>query len=155
MRGVLMGVLRKYGDGFAIIVSALVFGLMHGNLVQIPFAFVLGLFFGYAVIRTGTIWTAVVIHFLNNLLSVSFDYLFVNLSDGAVWFANFFYFMVLMAIGFFGFLLLQRADGEKFELENGNGLLKTPEKLKSFLTTPCMIIVYVVVLLESFFVYAA
>ncbi len=155
MRGVLMGVLRKYGDGFAIIVSALVFGLMHGNLVQIPFAFVLGLFFGYAVIRTGTIWTAVVIHFLNNLLSVSFDYLFVNLSDRAVWFANFFYLMVLMAIGFFGFLLLQRADGEKFELENGNGLLKTPEKLKSFLTTPCMIIVYVVVLLESFFVYAA
>ena len=155
MRGVLLGVLRKYGDGFAIIVSSLVFGLMHGNLVQIPFAFFLGLFFGYAVIKTGTIWTAVIIHFINNFISISFDYLFVQLNSTEVWAINIFYLMLLIGIGFVGYFLLQKADGDDFKLNNDSGILTTPEKLKKFLTTPCMIIVYVIVLLESFFVYAA
>lgn len=155
MRGVLLGVLRKYGDGFAVIVSALIFGLMHGNLVQIPFAFILGLFFGYAVIKTGTIWTAVIIHFLNNFISISFDYLFGSLSTAAAWFVNFFYLMLLIGIGFIGYFLLHKADGDNFKLNNDTGILTMPEKLKKFLTTPCMIIVYVIVLLESFFVYAA
>lgn len=154
MRGVLLGVLRKYGDGFAIIVSSLVFGLMHGNLVQIPFAFLLGLFFGYAVIKTGTIWTAVIIHFINNFVSISFDYLFESLNSAEVWFLNFFYLLLLIGIGFIGFLLLNKQEGDHFKLNNDTGVLKTPEKLKKFLTTPCMIIVYVIVLIESFFVYA-
>lgn len=155
MRGVLMGVLRKYGDGFAIIVSALVFGLMHGNLVQIPFAFILGLFFGYAVIKTGTIWTAVIIHFINNFISISFDYIFTDVTDTEAWFLNFFYLLVLVGIGFIGFWLLQKAGGDDFKLDNKTELNKTSKKLKSFLLTPCMIIVYVIVLIESFFVYAA
>ena len=154
MRGVLMGVLRKYGEGFAVIVSALVFGLMHGNLVQIPFAFILGLFFGYAVIKTGTIWTAVIIHFINNFISISFDYIFSDLTDTEAWFLNFFYLLVLVGIGFIGFWLLQKAGGDDFKLDNKTELNKTSKKLKSFLLTPCMIIVYVIVLIESFLVYA-
>ncbi len=66
-RGVLMSRLRKYGDGFAIFISALMFGVMHGNLVQAPFAFILGLVFGYFYILTGSIWVGVAVHFLNNL----------------------------------------------------------------------------------------
>ena len=33
---ILMGSLRKYGNSFAIIVSAVMFGAMHGNIIQIP-----------------------------------------------------------------------------------------------------------------------
>lgn len=154
MRGVLMGVLRKYGDGFAIVVSALVFGLMHGNLVQIPFAFILGLFFGYAVIKTGTIWTAVIIHFINNFMSVSFDYLITDPSPAEDIFFGLFYLVVLMGIGFVGLYLFHRSDGGSFKINNNTGVLRTSEKLKKFLTAPCMIVVYVIVLLESFLVYA-
>lgn len=155
MRGVLMGVLRKYGDGFAIIVSALVFGMMHGNLVQIPFAFILGLFFGYAVIKTGTIWTAVIIHFINNFISVCFDYLLTDPSPAEDIFFGLFYLVLLIGIGFVGLFLFHRSDGGDFKINNNTGVLRTPEKLKKFLTTPCMIIVYGIVILESFFIYAA
>lgn len=155
MRGVLLGVLRKYGDGFAVIVSSVIFGLMHGNLVQIPFAFFLGLFFGYAVIKTGTIWTAVIIHFINNLISITFDYLLGGVSNTTAWVVNLFYLILLIGIGFVGFFLLQNAGGDHFKLNNDTGVLTMPEKLKKFLTAPCMIITYVIVLLESFFVYAA
>ncbi len=70
LRGVVMQPLRKYGDRFAIVMSALVFALMHGNMIQAPFAFIAGLAIGYFVIATGSIWTGVLIHFANNLFSV-------------------------------------------------------------------------------------
>ena len=41
-RGLIMGSLRKYGDGFAVLISSALFGLVHGNFEQIPFAFLVG-----------------------------------------------------------------------------------------------------------------
>ncbi len=71
LRGVIMQPLRRFGDRFAIVMSSLVFSLMHGNMVQAPFAFIAGLTIGYFVIATGSIWTGVLIHFANNLFSVT------------------------------------------------------------------------------------
>ncbi|MBQ6119877.1 MAG: CPBP family intramembrane metalloprotease, partial [Clostridia bacterium] len=41
-RGYIMQPLRRYGDWFAIITSALIFGLVHGNMMQVPFAILAG-----------------------------------------------------------------------------------------------------------------
>lgn len=70
LRGILMQPLRKYGDMFAIIVTSLTFALMHRTVAQIPFAFLAGIVLGYAAIATGSIWTSIVIHILNNLIAV-------------------------------------------------------------------------------------
>jgi len=70
LRGVIMQPLRRYGDTFAILASAVIFGLMHCNLMQIPFAMIAGAAIGYAVIATESIWTGIIIHFLNNGFSV-------------------------------------------------------------------------------------
>lgn len=42
-RGIVMGSLRKFSDTTAVIGSAILFGAMHQNISQIPFAFILGL----------------------------------------------------------------------------------------------------------------
>jgi len=68
-RGYILNALRPFGDGVAVFCSALLFGLLHGNMVQIPFAFMLGLVFGYIVVKTGNILIPMVIHFLNNAYS--------------------------------------------------------------------------------------
>lgn len=70
MRGIVMPPLRKYGDRFAIVMSAIVFALMHSNMQQIPFAFIAGIVMGYFAISTNSLWTAIAIHAANNLLSV-------------------------------------------------------------------------------------
>ena len=75
-RGIIMQPLRRYGDWFAIVCSALVFGFMHCNLVQIPFAFIAGVVIGYAVIITESIWTGIIIHFLTNGFSVTVNLIF-------------------------------------------------------------------------------
>ena len=75
-RGVIMQSLRKFGDKFAVIVTAVIFAIVHGNFVQIPFAFVVGLALGYAVIRTGSIWAGVIIHFINNAWATVMMYVY-------------------------------------------------------------------------------
>jgi len=46
---------------------------MHHNFVQLPFAFVGGLVFGYITIYTGSIVPAMIVHFANNLFSCIFS----------------------------------------------------------------------------------
>ena len=41
------------------------FGLFHGNLIQIPFAFLTGLVLGYTAVEYSIVW-AMLLHFINN-----------------------------------------------------------------------------------------
>ncbi|MDR2943726.1 MAG: CPBP family intramembrane metalloprotease [Methanosarcinales archaeon] len=66
-RGAALRYLEKYGKVFAIIVSALLFGVFHGNLMQGFFAFAVGLVLGYVALEFSFKW-AVVLHILNNLV---------------------------------------------------------------------------------------
>lgn len=72
-RGAIMQSLRRFGDVFALVVSSILFALFHGNLVQAPNAFVMGLAIGFFVIKTGSVWTGVLMHFANNLCSTVFS----------------------------------------------------------------------------------
>lgn len=73
-RGYILKTLRAYGDRFALVVSSLLFSLMHGNILQVPFAFVVGLTLAFIVIKTGHVWIAAMLHFLNNFMSVILQY---------------------------------------------------------------------------------
>lgn len=66
-RGVILRPMELYGKKFAIFASALLFGLYHGNLIQIPFAFVVGLVLGYVTVEYNIGW-AIVLHMFNNLI---------------------------------------------------------------------------------------
>ena len=66
-RGFVMKSLSKYGKGFAIIVSSIFFGLMHGNLLQGAFAFCVGIVLGYVAIEYSIKWS-IAFHICNNLL---------------------------------------------------------------------------------------
>jgi len=66
-RGMVMRGLEPYGKRFAIVASAALFGLFHGNLVQTPYAFAVGLVLGYAAMEYSIGW-AMVLHMINNLV---------------------------------------------------------------------------------------
>ena len=70
-RGAVLHGLRRFGDGFAIVGSAFLFGMFHGNLIQLPFAFLCGLALAFVVVKTGNLWVSIAIHFLNNGLSAA------------------------------------------------------------------------------------
>lgn len=83
-RGTILQPLRRYGDRFAIIASAAAFAVLHGNLVQAPFAFIAGLGIGYAVCITNSLWTGILIHFCNNLYSVITAFMIEYIADEAL-----------------------------------------------------------------------
>ena len=58
----------KYGAKISIILSATLFGLMHGNLNQFFYAFLLGGFFSYTYIKTGKIIYPIILHICLNLM---------------------------------------------------------------------------------------
>lgn len=66
-RGLVLRSLQPYGKKFAIVISSLLFGLFHGNVMQAPFAFVVGLVMGYVAMEYHIGW-AVALHLINNLV---------------------------------------------------------------------------------------
>lgn len=66
-RGLILRNLLPYGKKVAIFVSALLFGLYHGNIVQSPFAFAVGLVLGYVAVEYSIVW-AMALHMFNNLI---------------------------------------------------------------------------------------
>ena len=63
-------ILLPYSKRGAIGVSALLFALIHLNLFQIPYALLAGAVFGFLTVASGSILPCVLLHFLNNLVSV-------------------------------------------------------------------------------------
>ena len=57
---------ERYGDWFAIFISALLFALVHLEAISVINAFIGGLIYGYVRIRTGSLWPSIILHFLWN-----------------------------------------------------------------------------------------
>lgn len=66
-RGLIQRSLMPFGKRFAIFCSAFTFGLFHGNLIQTPYAFAVGLVLGYVAAEYSIGW-AMLLHMINNLL---------------------------------------------------------------------------------------
>lgn len=82
-RGYALRSLRPYGKRFAIWGSAILFGLFHGNLLQTPYAVLMGLILGYLTVEYSLVW-AIALHMFNNLvLADLFTRLTAPLSDMA------------------------------------------------------------------------
>ena len=70
-RGVIFGRLRRrMGMWPAVIVSALVFAVLHFNIVQFIYAFLLGIVFALFVERSGHLYPAVIAHVIANGIAV-------------------------------------------------------------------------------------
>lgn len=70
-RGLVFGSMRhKYKVGWAIFLSALLFGAYHTNLVKLIPTGLLGACFAYIVYKSGSIFISMLLHFTNNFLSV-------------------------------------------------------------------------------------
>ena len=74
-RATILNGLREKGKTYAILMSALIFMLMHGGPDQTIHQFILGVILGYVFVYTGSIWATVLIHFLNNFYAVTAIYI--------------------------------------------------------------------------------
>ena len=134
-RGAIMQSLRRFGDSFALLISSLLFGIVHGNLVQAPMAFLSGMAIGYFVLHTGSLRTGMLIHFVNNAASVLLTAIAVNLSaDTQLLFYNSVYLIYIVA-GLFGMAYLLRQNPNMFYLHRSSTVMGMRGKLLAFFST--------------------
>ncbi|MBP9987687.1 MAG: CPBP family intramembrane metalloprotease [Bacteroidales bacterium] len=85
-RGIICrGMLSRHKPAVAILWSAFIFALMHGNLSQGVMAFSLGILLGWVYYKTHSLWCTIAMHFTNNALSVALMYLFPDLPMDATY----------------------------------------------------------------------
>ncbi len=91
----------------AVVVSALLFGLIHMTAEQIPFAVCAGLLLGYVYLKTQSIWSVVIIHAVNNLMSYISMYWSARTGDAFLAERNFMIlFAGLFVVGFISLVVM-------------------------------------------------
>ena len=79
-RGVLYTMLReRWGIWFSVLFSSLLFGIIHGNFAVGLTGFLIGIVAAIVFEYSGSLWTAVLVHSINNSLKIGLLYLLVKL----------------------------------------------------------------------------
>lgn len=58
----------RYGEGVAIVLSGVLFGLFHGNVAQFVYATTLGMFLGFIYVKTGKLIYTIALHMFVNFI---------------------------------------------------------------------------------------
>ena len=143
IRGIVLQPLRRYGDLFALVISSLLFSIMHGNMVQIPYTFTAGMFFGYVAIATGSLWPSIIMHFINNFYAVIIMAASDNYSEASANVVSFMFMGLLIIFGIVGFVLFRRMN-YSVKFAKGIDTLKVSEKIKSFFLNGPMIMAIII-----------
>jgi len=116
--------------------------MAHGNLVQGPNTLILGFAIGFFVMRTGSLWTGIIIHFVNNMFAVFLDLAFTSIGSNTEMYGilNGIYFMVYIVGAIAGFIYLVTRHPGFFRLESSGGETSARKKSIWFFTTVFMIL---------------
>ncbi len=85
-RGIVLQGTKHSGYVRAIIISSILFGLVHFDINKVFYATILGLLMGFVSVVAKNIWVSIIIHFVNNFLATYLDYAKIN-----NWFGSNFY----------------------------------------------------------------
>lgn len=141
--------LKVYGEKFALISSALLFALAHGNFYQVFYSFGVGLIFGYVYIKTNNIKINILYHMGVNFIGTIIPLLFMNSgtfsqeSFGAGIIFYLLYLLLLFATTAAGvtllFLNMRKIRFSKMPFDE----IKTKDKVNAFVFNLGMILTFI------------
>lgn len=147
-----LGLVKKFGKGFGVFCVSFVFGLLHGNVIQLVFATLVGLILGYVTVKTNSIIPAVLIHAFNNGMAVAGDIFVYLFGESADEYSTYLMFLFWFAAGSLCAAILAVKGQFKREVKAvsyepyGNSIVK---KLVSFFFVPGMIIPFLFLVFET------
>lgn len=98
-RGAIMHSLLRFGKAPAIMISAVLFGLMHMNASQFLYATAAGILLGWIACETGSIYCGILVHFVQNFTAVLQSVLFDRLQDPQLTVVYYAFELLLFAVG--------------------------------------------------------
>lgn len=153
-RGAILNILKPYGGKFAILSSAFLFGVYHGNVDQFTFAFLTGLYFGYVTYKTESIIPSVVMHFINNFLS-SISTVYKRNNEIRLILSEFIFIVGVIGFIFFISMLFKNSENLKFSnifKKNKKRMdIKFSDKLNALIFNPGMTLFLILMLMIFYF----
>ncbi len=168
-RGVFLTHHLKYGCWHAIIVTGILFGLIHQNHQQMFFAAALGILFGYIDVKAGSIIPSIIAHVTVNLYSfiMTFFLYFTNYNEtladpsvafdgppAAIMISGILNMLVyaLIVVSVVMLVYERKKNKSDFILPKGDSFLTEREKLSVFFKHPVMIVLLVLIGISIFMI---
>lgn len=136
-RKILVDRLARYGEAAAVVMSGLMFGLIHGNFSQFFYAVFLGMLFAYVYAKTGRIGYTIALHLIINLSS-SLMALVVMRENASASVISTAWEVLLYGLDLAGIILLM-VKRKKFVFEEGTVLLPKGRRAAVLWGNPGMI----------------
>lgn len=135
-RGIILRSFEKYGKTFAVLGSAILFGFAHGNPIQIPVTFAMGVILGFGALMY-SVKFSILLHICNNLFSVFSPSVFGEFLPISI------AIIIVSMLSFLFLALKYRSQWNLFYLEEGPINKKI---VKSFFTSIpiCLYILFIV-----------
>ncbi len=138
-RGYIYSSLSGYGHLSAVLVSSVIFGLMHSDFSSVIFAFFCGLLFGCIRKTSGIFILTVIVHFMNNAFSTIST--FIRMSIGPDAFSIYYgisnnaAYIIMIVV----FLILRHRKVRIFRFSKAPNPLTKLDKLKAVIGSPVFI----------------
>lgn len=146
MRCCSLGLLKNYGKAFGVVAVSIVFGLLHGNVIQFIFAFLVGLVLAYITIKTESIIPAMCIHAFNNGMSAINDT--VNFVAGKEVNITVALFVFWLVVGISAAIYLAIKHKLTLPKDDSDCVLSTAQKINAFLF-PGMILPFIILIIMT------
>ncbi|MBO5472426.1 MAG: CPBP family intramembrane metalloprotease [Lachnospiraceae bacterium] len=132
----------RYGQGTAVVVSGMVFGLFHLNFNQFFYAFLIGCLFAFIYVKTGSIWYSVILHMMVNFVGSVLGGLMMTSIDmespvGMAVYAV--YGICIYAIAIAGIVLLL-VNKSKCKMQAGEVTLEKGTRFRTVVLNPGMLL---------------
>lgn len=105
-RGMLLRVLSRANQRFAVFATAFFFGLGHHNIQQFLLAFLLGIFLAHITLKHNSVIPAVIVHIFTNTMSTAVSYI----EEYAGYIFTSCLVLVMAVMGFFLFCVFRERD---------------------------------------------
>lgn len=110
-RGLIQRALSPYGAWFSIVVTSVLFALLHSDLSQLPAIFALSLFLGYVYAFTKNLSYSILLHFANNLSGFVLLWAKQQMDGANAFGISAILFSVYLGAGLLALLLLRHSGG--------------------------------------------
>lgn len=148
-RGALMQLLRQFGDGFAIIVTAALTGLITYNVNVFCFSFVTSIVIGYFTVRTGSVKTSVIMRITAQAVSYGLFLLDELLESEIRLIAIAAVIFVLTAVGLVFFIRLLNRHSDSFALPFKIRYLGFMDKLGAMASSIPVVVGFTIIIIHT------
>ena len=161
-RGTICKALMPYGRGTAIVISALLFSLMHTNIEQTIYTFVAGVLLAWIYVKTDSIIYPMLLHFINNATSVLSTVAYEKLSEDTAIIVSYTVEEIIFALSVLSalYLVLKHKKARKKAVEEATTdedetvlPLGTGEKVGGFFSVGMIIYIAYCVLKMAYYLY--